>query len=195
MFEQIFDLESQIFIPQANSYILSYPYILSYFSDKQTITSGDLVLGAHMVYGWMPTMLELDMTATKGTSLHEAAALLTEAKNSELKSEQLLALKRMVNNSIVGSSKLLHFVAPSRYPIWDSRIYEFCHKRHGHAYQINSIDNFLAYRSELLALTNHPRFPAFHSSVIAKVGYPVSSLRALELMMFLAVRPESHAEA
>lgn len=194
MLERIFDLESEIFIPQDNSYILSYPYMLSYFSDKQTITPGDVVIGAHMVYGWMPTVLELDIAAMKGTSLQEVATLLTAAKNSDLNSEQLLALKGMVNNSIVGASKLLHFVAPSRYPIWDSRIYEFCHRKGGHAYQINSVDRFLTYHSALLALTNHPRFPAFHSSVNAKVGYPVSSMRALELMMFLAVRPRSNTE-
>jgi len=186
MLEKIFDLEPEILIPQANSYILSYPYILSFFADKQIITSSEIVIGSHVVYGWMPTILELDMNATKGISLDEVATLLTLAKTTILSREQLMAVKGMVNNSIVGASKLLHFVAPENYPIWDSRVYEFIHNKKGHAYQVNNVDSFLTYQKELFMLTTHPRFPEFQSSVNSKVGYPVSGLRALELMMFLA---------
>jgi hypothetical protein len=39
-----------------------------------------------------------------------------------------------------------------------------------------------------MALQLHPRFSRFHTAVEAKVGYPVSGLRALELMMFLGGR-------
>lgn len=187
--QRIFDLEPGIAIPAANSYIPSYPHLLSYFAGRSAITPDQVVQGAHMVYGWMPTVLELDMVATKGASLQRAAGLLDIARDSDLDGQQLGELKGMVNNSIVGASKLLHFVAPDRYPIWDSRIYEFCNGKAGHAYQVNNVAAYLGYRAALQALAADPRCAAFHAAVNAKVGYAVSRLRALELMMFLAVRP------
>jgi hypothetical protein len=187
--QHIFDLEPGIAIPAANSYILSYPHLVSYFASRPAITPDEVVQGAHMVYGWMPTVLELDMAAAKGASLQRIATLLGLAREGDLDGRQLGELKGMVNNSIVGASKLLHFVAPDRYPIWDSRIYEFCNGKAGHAYQVNKVDAYLNYRAALLALADDPRCAAFHASVNAKVGYAVSRLRALELMMFLAVRP------
>lgn len=189
MLERIFELEPHISVPQGDSYIESYPYLCSHFSGKAVIVPQDVVLGAHMVYGWMPTVLGLDMRAVRGFSLLQAAELLTVAKKRDLDRGELSSLKGLINNSIVGVSKLLHFVEPDRYPIWDSRLYGFCHTRKGHAYQINCVDAYLSYRSKLVALMSHPRFPGFHANVNAKVGYPVSGVRALELMMFLATRP------
>lgn len=186
--ERIFDLEPSIPVPQQDPYIGSYPYLCSHFTQKKVIEKEDVVLGAHMVYAWMPTVLELDMGAVRGVSLQRGAELLTTAKSRDLEKDELLALKGLVNNSIVGASKLLHFVQPERYPIWDSRIYSFRHGRQGHAYQVNCVDAYLGYRKELMSLTGDVRFPAFHAAVNAKVGYPVSGPRALELMMFLAAR-------
>lgn len=195
MLERIFELESQIAVPQRDSYIESYPYLCSHFSSKTVIDPQDVVLGAHMVYGWMPTVLGLDVGGVRGFSLHQAADLLTVSKSRDLDRCELVSLKGLINNSIVGASKLLHFVDPARYPIWDSRIYQFCHGRRGHAHQVNSVDAYLSYRAQLMALMAHPRFPQFLGNVNTKVGYPVSGPRALELMMFLATRPADGSEA
>jgi hypothetical protein len=189
MLEKIFELESSIPVPQRDSYIESYPYLCSHFSSKAVIDPQDVVLGAHMVYGWMPTVLGLDTGAVRGFSLQQAADLLTVSKGRDLDRDELSSLKGLINNSIVGASKLLHFVEPTRYPIWDSRIYRFCYGKKGHAHQVNNVDAYLSYRSALMALMSHSHFPQFHASVNAKVGYSVSGPRALELMMFLATRP------
>jgi hypothetical protein len=199
MLERIFDLEPSIAIQHPDSYLESYPYLCAHFSGKAVIEPADVVLGAHMVYGWMPTVLGLNMYAGAEASLGEAARLLNAARRRDLGRDELLVLKGLVNNSIVGASKLLHFVEPARYPIWDSRIFAFVHGKLGHAYQVNSVDAYVSYRRDLLALASHVRFASFHAAVNAKVGYPVSALRALELMMFLAARdgdgrkPESEA--
>src|SRR5258708_7520084 len=47
------------------------------------------------------------------------------------------------NNSVVGTSKFLHFVAPEVFPIWDSRIAAVFGFRHG--YQINNALNYTKY--------------------------------------------------
>lgn len=189
MLEKIFDLEPNICVPRGDSYIESYPYLCSHLSNKPVIAPQDVVLGAHMVYGWMPTVLGLDTGAVRGFSLQQAAKLLTVAKSRDLDSDELSSLRGLINNSIIGVSKLLHFVEPTRYPIWDSRLYRFCFGRRGYEYQVNSVKQYLSYRTGMIALLSHPRFPKFHASVNAKVGYPVSGLRALELMMFLATQP------
>ena len=50
--------------------------------------------------------------------------LLNKAKSGNLlNSEELEIVKKCVNNSLVGTSKLLHFINPSIYAIWDSKIF------------------------------------------------------------------------
>jgi hypothetical protein len=55
----VFELEPRTQIPRGSSYVLSYPYLLSYFEQRDTIEAVDPVRGAHMAYGWMPTILDL----------------------------------------------------------------------------------------------------------------------------------------
>ena len=76
----IFDLEPHTQVLQDDSYIISYPHILSYFSALETIGGADVVRGAHMVYGWMPTVLDL-YPETPNKTLIEIAEILTQAKN------------------------------------------------------------------------------------------------------------------
>jgi hypothetical protein len=112
----------------------------------------------------MLTVLSVDMVAVRGCTLQQAAALLTAAKPRDLNKAELQSLKGMINNSIVGASKLLHLVAPTRYPIWDSRLYRFCHGKRGHAYEVNKVDANLGCRRDLVALMADSRFPAFHAA-------------------------------
>jgi len=61
----VFDLEHTTNIVADDSYIVSYPHLLGYFSAKTSLGAEDVVCGAHMVYGWMPTILELYSGPTK----------------------------------------------------------------------------------------------------------------------------------
>jgi len=138
-----------------------------------------------MAYGWMPTILEL-YPDQKSIDLPKAAKLLTEAKtNGRLTAEQLEKLASLVNNSLVGASKLLHFVAPTNFAIWDSKVYSFVHEERPHNYRVNDAQKYLAYLDLLTSLSNDARFPIFYSSVKSKLGYDVTPFRALELVMFL----------
>jgi hypothetical protein len=70
-----------------------------------------------------------------------------EWKNREDWNPALEALARIdlkaINNSVVGTSKFLHFVAPEIFPIWDSRIAAVFGFRHD--YQINNALNYRKY--------------------------------------------------
>lgn len=181
----VFDLEPHTRVLQDNSYILSYPHILSYFSGKMTFDAADVVRGAHMVYGWMPTVLELH-PETPNDDLATGATILTKAKDTGvLSDEEIASLCAIVNNSLVGTSKLLHFVAPDRFAIWDSKIYAFVFQKKPHNYRVNEVATYRRYLSLLADIRSDSRFDAFHESVNGKIGYAVSPLRAIELVMFL----------
>lgn len=183
--EKVFDLEPHTRVLQDDSYILSYPYIRSYFSAKTTFDAADMVRGAHMVYGWMPTVLELSPESVN-LDLAAGAALLTKAKgNHKLSDQEIESLAALVNNSLVGASKLLHFVAPDHFAIWDSKIYAFVFNEKPYNHRVNEVANYRSYLSMLSRIQDDFRFKAFHASVNGKIGYTVSPLRAIELVMFL----------
>ena len=182
--QDIFELEPNTNIPR-NSYIASYPHIASYMAALGHFTEADFVRGCHMVYGWMPTILELH-AGPQILSLSAAAALIEQARQTgELQEVELEALARVTNNSVVGLSKLLHFVSPDHFAIWDSKIYSFVHKKTPYNHRVNRVDAYRNYLEILVGLRSDPRFDLFHASVNNKTGYQVSALRALERVMFL----------
>ncbi|KKO73091.1 hypothetical protein [Kerstersia gyiorum] len=181
----VFVIEPATKILVDDAYIVSYPYLLEYFSSKKLFDAGDVVRGAHMVYGWMPTILELDKKQGNA-GLNVAAQTLMKAKMGVvLDCKEIEGLALLVNNSIVGASKLLHFVAPTQYPIWDSKVYSFVHERRPYHYRVNSAEKYKKYVQLLKELAIKPEFHRFHGSVQNKLGYNVSSMRSLELVMFL----------
>lgn len=184
----IFKLEPNTMIPKDNSYILSYPHILNYFAAKEaSFGPKDVVCGAHMVYGWMPTVLDL---YPEKINLSDAAKLLNTAKtNGNLTNEQLMQLAGLVNNSLVGASKLLHFVRPDKFAIWDSKIYYFFYQKKSHHQSISNVKKYREYLNNLEQYRKDDRFKVFHRSVNSKIGYDVTELRALELVMFLNAQP------
>ena len=183
--KEIFELEKATEIDPAQSYIVSYPHLAGFSSRIENFTATDFVALSHMVYGWMPRVLTLH-TSENNIALETAAGLLNKAREEGILSyEELSQLSAVVNNSIVGASKLLHFVAPDHFPIWDSRIYRFLHDDTPHPYRVNSVDQYQTYLELLKNLKKDQCFPAFHLNVNNKLGYEVSPLRALELVMFL----------
>lgn len=137
-----------------------------------------------MAYGWMPTILDL-YTKKPNIDLPIAAGLLNTVKvTGTLADAQIEQLACLVNNSLVGASKLLHFISPHKFAIWDSKVYAFVHQKKAN----NEIREVSKYRRYLGLLSRHEqdsRFSGFHASVNNKIGYEVSSLRTLELIMYL----------
>ncbi|NQZ88487.1 MAG: hypothetical protein HRT54_13020 [Colwellia sp.] len=182
--DNVFELEDNTTISQNGSYVKAYPHMLSYCQGKTSFDESDFVILSHMVYGWMPTIIALDKNV-ESACLKTGAALLTKAKKDGVLSEQeLKALKLLVNNSIVGVSKLLHFVNPTKFPIWDSRIYQFCYRKKSYS-QANNIKKYLQYIELLNELIKKNVKSEFFENINLKLGYKVSKLRAIELVMFL----------
>ena len=68
----------------------------------------------------MPTILNY-----KSNEFDTAVEILNRAKNNpRISTDDILLLKQLINNSLVGVSKLLHYIN-SVYAIWDSRVCNF----------------------------------------------------------------------
>ena len=163
------------------SYLNTYPFFVKYFNDIEVIEKEHLIIASHFVYGWMPTIIDLNLK-----NVDDVLSILNKAKQGELLNEdELLIGKEAINNSIVGLSKLLHFINPKIYAIWDSRIFRFLTKKKS-TYGISNPKNYIAYLHYLEALTKDKLIQGFQNNVNELMGYKVSAYRALEFTMFEA---------
>jgi hypothetical protein len=92
---------------------------------------------------------------------------------------------KFVNNSLVGASKLLHFLHPNRYPIWDSKV---CEKLMGcqNNKKVNKIENYIDYSNAISELKNLPNCMTLKEAFKLKYKYEISDIRAIELIIFLS---------
>ena len=88
----------------------------------------------------MPTILNF-----KSTEFERAVEIINKAKKPErITDDEILILKRLINNSLVGVSKLLHFINPNVYAIWDSRVCNFLTGR-SHQQKVENTSLFWSY--------------------------------------------------
>lgn len=180
--ERLIEEAKHIKIEKNNLYLKSYPFLIQFFAEKQEFTTPKIVQGIHMVYAWMPTTLKkLDIEIIE--SLLDD--LFEVKKGKLLRDEQLELLKNAINNSVVGTSKLLHFINPNLYPIWDSKIVKYI-TGNATGYGVDKVDNYLEYVKRLIDLTKEHDFIQFKHAVKKIIGYDVSDVRTVEIIMFLA---------
>ena len=185
--EQIIDAVEKVGDFQSpDSFMLSYQEFIAYFKNLESIEPHNLIICSHFVYGWMPRQIELKEPTTE--RLSKAAAILDKAKKcgrlaGEWEKERLVFLKGLINNSLVGTSKLLHFVNPCAYAIWDSHVYNYINNNTSY-YQINKPENYLAYLENCEEITQDERFKPIHAIVNEKIGYQVTPYRAIEVIMY-----------
>lgn len=127
----------------------------------------------------MPTILNLNLTR-----LEKVLEILNKAKKDEnLNPSELEILKKAINNSMVGTSKLLHFINPHMYPIWDSKIFKYWSGKKT-IYGIQNPGNYLEFTRQVHKTVKDPEFAQIHSKIENLLNYKISPIRALELLMF-----------
>ena len=161
-------------------YNKSYYHFVNYFSGKDELTEQDLVVGANFTYGWMPTILNF-----KSDEFATAVSILNEAKRpNRISDENIKTLKRLINNSLVGVSKLLHFINPEVYAIWDSRVCNFLTGK-SHKQKVEKIELFWSYLDLCQRVSSDPEFNAIHERHVEKTGFQVTPMRTVEQIMFI----------
>lgn len=163
------------------NYLLSYPHFLNYFKNLKTINLENLIIGISFTYSWMPTILK----SIKIENPEKLLSILNKVKNGQkINEEQLATLKRAFNNSLVGTSKLLHFINPKQYAIWDSRVFRFLNNEEPHKYKLEKTNVYLDYIELIEKLKTEKTFETFYQLMNQKVGYEITENRALELAFF-----------
>ncbi|MGB0880195.1 MAG: hypothetical protein ACPGTO_06480 [Polaribacter sp.] len=186
--KQIFDLSfekikrdfKKFSLTENDSYIETYPEFISYFGRLNIIEKHHLVISSHFVYGWMPTIIKINLNNTDSI-----LSLLNSVKNGSLLSEkELKLLKECINNSLVGVSKLLHFINPNNYAIWDSRIYRYLTNLEAYDYRIGNAKMYNHYLNELKKISKNANYPDLHFKIESHFGYELTPMRAIEIVMF-----------
>jgi len=166
-------------IDGSEQYIRTYPQLLRSTAILAKEMGEDALPAiAHMAYGWMPTILkkfsdskpDIVGPATECRSFEEASGLIQSLDDSP------------INNSWVGLSKVLHFVNPDFFPIWDSRV--ATHFSLKNAYQVNKKNHFLEYLSFIAKHRNKDAVKKVQEAFVKEAGYSVSDVRACEFILF-----------
>jgi hypothetical protein len=158
----------------------SYKEFVEFFKTDGEITKHKFIIGAYFTYGWMPTMLNLE------DDLSAAVKVANKAKNGELiPDEEMESLACAVNGSFVGASKLLHFINPHVYSIWDSRVYRYLYDEPPYQYRLESMKKYREYLSLVKKIEKDTRCNQLVDNVSSSIGYKISSNRAAELVMYL----------
>jgi hypothetical protein len=163
----------------------SYREFVAYFNSLKELNIHNMIIGINFVYGWMPTIFEFKKDDDK--TFNDALQLLNKVKNEIiLNAEELELLKSLFNNSLVGTSKLLHFICPELYPIWDSRVYFYLTGNNAYAHAIGNCETYLQYQNLCRELVKHPDYDYIHKQIENHIKYGITRLRSIELIMYSA---------
>ena len=173
------------------TYLSTYPSIRALGTTPGPIGLDRFNQLAAMAYGWMPRVVRIDPQHTPGA----IAALISAqtATAATLRATPVAELAACLH-SLVGASKVLHFVNDSVFPIWDSNIETFRLNGPPPHNHMNVVDNYFAYVNEVHAICGDPGFPAFFTQFTGAFNtrltaldiapYVISEVRAVESAAF-----------
>lgn len=165
---------------EQQTYDISYPEFINYFKNIPIINKHHLVIGINFTYGWMPTIFDF-----RTLKFEESVEILNKVKNGNMPSvDEFEILKRLFNNSVVGTSKLLHFITPDKFAIWDSRVYRYLTRKEPYENRIGRCETFLTYLEFCDYLTCFKEFEKVHQIVCDEIGYVMTKFRTAELVMY-----------
>lgn len=175
---------------QMDKYIITYPSYVEYFADLKVVSKNDLVRGIGFVYSWMPKILSINYS-----QINELSNCINNLKTHCTEIAEINVFKlatHFTDGSIVAASKLLHFIFPKQYPIYDSHVYRYCwNDEKSHHYKIKREDNYCVYKRAILNTLNTTEAKELTQVVIKAIGYNVSEVRAIEFAIFMPVKPNS----
>ena len=158
----------------------SYKEFVEFFKAEAEISTHQFIIAAYFTYGWMPTMLNLE------DDISVAIKVANKARNGEeITHDEMEALACAVNGSFVGAAKLLHFINPNFYPIWDSRVYRYLFDEPPYQCRLESIIRYHGYKNFIKTIEVDSRCIQLVEKISASIGYKIYSKRAVELVMYL----------
>ena len=176
-----------ITIPLGDSYLQTYPYMVDGIKYLMPLNDEKLLIAGSSIFSWMPTQSKIDTTL-----LSASLKIITSLKTHSLTKANLIQLAKTFRTirgekSVVAASKLLHFLYPDEYPIWDSRI------RTKYSYSPSTDleeDKYMNYYMTVKSLIADPSVKKACAKLNARIiaaGYPgtLTTTRLVELCLFL----------
>lgn len=180
-FETIFKDAEKFKRTENDSYIQTYTEFIKYFDkiNAGEINEHNLVIASHFVYGWMPTIIHLNLEQKD-----KVLFLLNAVKSGHILTvNELEILKKSINNSLVGLSKLLHFINPRDYAIWDSRIFRYLTEKKS-SYGIDRPQLYLDYLNGIKNIAENKDYGKLHDLISRNFEYDIYPTRTIEITMF-----------
>ncbi len=207
----------------AATYRYTYDRFLQYFRDRpasQPLTEQDLFVGFAMAHSWMATIKQLDPSTDTIRSAVEClnrvrgmrpdALGLHGVDRGRMPLEQMTQVETVIEplrqflGSVVGTSRVLHFLNPLVFPIWDSVIHRYSDRSAPHATS-DSLNRYLEYTYDVHTLIHHPDFDRLvytplsealeraYQAVSDRYRTPqaMGKVRAVEFIMFFGGKAET----
>jgi hypothetical protein len=179
---------------RAYTYLATYPAILALASEPSALDLARFYQIAVMAYGWMPRVLRLNRGETEPALM--ALRRARTATVTDLVAADIEPVARCLH-SVVGASKVLHFVNPNVFPISDSGIARF---RRIPVSDLENEQQYCVYVREIHRIIGESGFDAFRNDFMAAYRarlevsgippYEISPVRAVEAAAFeLASKP------
>lgn len=199
------------------TYIYSYPRILAHFSEflsdkyspsyKETL----LIQGILMTYGWMPriprlyfdTELNLIDSSNIKTNVEFLSSFNHKNKDdaySILSSsfKRIDKLVSFVDNSLTAVSKILHFIRPEDFLIWDSKIQNILGTSESYKGK-DDISKYIQYISEFKILRetceSNNRIMDILEEAKEIFQYKISFARFIELALYVSAEDPSRKKS
>jgi hypothetical protein len=143
------------------------------------------LIAGSSIFCWMPTQSKI-ATTNLPASLAIIASLSTQPLTSTSLQQLADTFQTIRGSSVVAASKLLHFLYPDKYPIWDSRVrlnYGYLPRNTGqNAQYINYLTTVQALVSDASVITACANM----NTRINAAGYPgtLTTTRLVELCLF-----------
>jgi hypothetical protein len=169
-------------------YLSIYPELLQGVQALLPLNRRNLILIAHAIFGWMPTQLKLDMNRVDDALEILNNVLLNQAIVTVDDIALLADIFQTTNGrSVVAASKILHFLAPDRFPIWDSRVAAMWGVRpNGRGAAVNYHHFLQACLGFIGNDTGQQACVTLRNRLMqAGYAYPMTDMRVIELIFFL----------
>jgi hypothetical protein len=160
-------------------YLQTYRLFLNFFRNRiavPNLLADDAKLGVVLVYTWMG---RVQFNPACWDNFDRAKDALNRAAVAELSQREIEDIQSFVGDSLIATSKFLHFLDPEKYAIWDQNV-AWAAYRYEHWYQYNRTDRYIGYLADLRDL---PLDEPVNNQLYDVLG-DVSSLRMKEFALF-----------
>ena len=160
----------------------SYPIFLAYFAGIEKIDAQNVILALNFVHAWKSEKLVFG-----SSDLEEAAGILERARSgADILPDEVQYLANTTNGCISVATKLLHLVAPDRFGILDPHVYRYlCGGDWRLELEANGPASCFTYWEQLHRVITENDVSDIQGRIEAWLGYKVTAIRAVELVMFV----------